>query len=73
MASLTVLSILTNVQQQRTPFPDADPCMLALVLSFPSPSGLAQTQVRIRYHPKDPRWPGLLLLAGDIEWMGSPL
>lgn len=72
MASLTVLSILTNVQQQRTPF-HADPCMLALALSFPSPSGLSQTQVGIRYHPKDPRWPGLLLLAGDIEWMESPL
>lgn len=47
--------------------------MGALALSFPLPSGLAQTQVGMRYHPKDPRWPGLVLLARDFGWMENPL
>lgn len=67
VALLTLLSVLLNVQRQRTPFAHTDPCMLALALPFPSPSGVSQTQVGIRYHPKDPRWPGLVLLAVNIK------
>lgn len=54
-------------------FPPADTCTPALALSFPLPSALAQTQAGMRYHPKDPRWPGLVLLTRDIGWMENPL
>ncbi|KAK2518955.1 hypothetical protein Q9966_014081 [Columba livia] len=46
------------------------------VLTQPSQTvtrGLAQTQVGIRYHPKDPHWPGVVLLAGNTEWVENPL